>query len=266
MSVVYLPFRGEFGHRVMWHAPWVYQERAKIVCCEPGDECLFPTAKVFIEVPPPPHDRYRSHRSLADAMYLRSLRAKYEETRGPLSGCPENLSSLPRFVPQPREKRGIETDIVICPRRRELAPQRNWPHWHELERELSSNWRVFAAGAKDSSHHTIKCDAAWNYPRHLDATVEAMLSAKMVVSTDTGLAHLAVLCGRPLMIICHGNGYTGPGSNKVQYWRFHAANHMQAPIGFLNHSWAGAGIPFREVAEWMSNTGDVATQSRASTT
>ena len=38
----------------------------------------------------------------------------------------------------------------------------------------------------------------------LDATVEAMLSAKVVVATDSGLAHLAILCGRPLILISDG--------------------------------------------------------------
>lgn len=234
-QLIYLPFRGEFDHKIMWHVPWVYQEKARVVCCEEGKECLFPTAEEIIYVPSLA-DRSRGHRTASDGVFLQRLRSQLGNTKGPLPGLPKNMKTLPRFTPTPGTEAGIETDILICPRRREVAPMRNWQHWDALVQCLSSH-RVFAAGAPGSSVTELDCDASWNYARYLDATIEAMLSAKLVVATDTGLAHLALLCGRPLLVICHADGFSGPGSHPVKRWRFHAENHAGAPLMFQNHAW-----------------------------
>ena len=45
-AVWFLPYRGEFGHKVMWYAPFVQGfpvgGRPKVVICEYGEEALFP--------------------------------------------------------------------------------------------------------------------------------------------------------------------------------------------------------------------------------
>ena len=45
-KVVYLPHYGEFGFLIMKHLRAVHNDQAdvKIVCCERGNECLFPSA------------------------------------------------------------------------------------------------------------------------------------------------------------------------------------------------------------------------------
>jgi hypothetical protein len=96
----------------------------------------------------------------------------------------------------------------------------------------------------------MPCPTCWDYPRFLDATIEAMLAARVVVATDAGLAHLAVLCGRPLVLIAYGGGLVAPGpvldgerQTMPAYWPirlekyYHAANHMHAPIRVVPHGW-----------------------------
>jgi len=77
-----------------------------------------------------------------------------------------------------------------------------------------------------------------------------MLSADLVVASDSGLAHLAILCGRPLLLLSH-NGKVAPGpvinskgrQAAAQYWPirmdeyYHAANHKGAPIYECSTAW-----------------------------
>ena len=70
-----------------------------------------------------------------------------------------------------------------------------------------------------------------------------MRRARLVVATDAGLAHLAVICGVPLLIVTY-RGLVAPGpvidsrgrKARDAYWPvrlaeyYHAANHTGAPI------------------------------------
>lgn len=176
-------FRGELGHKVMFHAPWVYAKGpGHVVEIEEGDEALYPLAKEWRVVP----------------------RAADSERRRPakLSG------PFKRFVPEPHVRQNVGAPgVVICPRKRDYGARKNWFGWHLLASEIPY---VFAAGAPDSSDTEVDCESAWHYKRFLDATIEAMRSAWLVVATDAGLAHLAVMCGAPLLLVTY-RGLTAPG-------------------------------------------------------
>lgn len=222
--------RSEFGLKVLKHVP-----QANTLCLagpcvveiEEGEEALYPNA-----------ERHVIYNRGDDADRFRH---------------PQNLGVEPtRFVPQPVERHGIATDVVICPRWRSYGETKNWGLWDELALKLALlGLDVFAAGAPDSSCSLNHIDAdrcAWAYPRFLDATLEAMHAAKVVIATDAGLAHLAVLAGRPLLVVTY-KGLVAPGpvydssGRKAhdKYWeagcspvggdcRFEAANHTGAPI------------------------------------
>lgn len=206
-------WRGEFGLRLRYFVPQVYAlGRGHTIEIERGEEALFPLA-----------DEWRIVERAPD---------------GSRHGRPPRIGRELRFVPEPHVPQDIRADIVICPRLRTYGEAKNWPHWHRLA-ELPG---VFAAGAPDSSFN-VKCERAWDYDRFLDASIEAMRSARLVIATDAGLAHLAVLCGAPLLLITH-EGRVAPGpvisssgrTAQRQYWPvrldeyYHAANHMSAPI------------------------------------
>lgn len=178
-------FRHELGLKIRFHVPHIYALGPRIIEIEEGEEPLYPRATEW-RVVPRAHDDTRQ--------------------KGPGERFPQE-----RFVPEPYVRQGIKADVVICPRFRKHGLSKNWPreNWQMLADELPG---VIAAGAADSSYDLSMLDAprAWDYPRCLDASIEAIRSARLVIATDAGLAHLAVLCGKPLLLISFG-GLVAPG-------------------------------------------------------
>lgn len=228
MSII-LPCRSEFGLKLRYHVPAVHAlGPGHWVYVEPGEEALYPLASRWIEV----ERRHDDDRHGWDD-------PEKDRIAGALN-CVEVGKGDPqsRFIPEPHVPRGITADVVICPRKRRYGADKNWDGW-ELLAELPG---AFAAGAPDSSYD-VTCDRAWDYDRFLDASIEAMRSARLVVATDAGLAHLAVLCGTPLLLITH-DGLVAPGPVsgseghvlEPAYWpvRLHEyyqqANHTDSPI------------------------------------
>lgn len=250
------PLRTEFGLRIRFHVPRVAALPCpKVVVIEPGLEALYPDAGWMFDDPPPDTermDRYTKHPEHV-AHWESRLRSMYP-------GCsivkPERDSPMPRrrFIPEPRIPQGVRPcDVVVCPRWREHAPERNWDAWPEVVARLrDEGLMVFAAGIREMSDVRVRADdCSWNYERGLDASIAAMLSAAVVVATDAGLAHLAVLCGRPLLLVGYGGGYPAPGLPtglggrvlKPKYWKirmedyFEAANHRAVPIWMEPNGW-----------------------------
>ena len=256
MKRIVMPLRAEFGMKVWWHAPAVHAIAGdKIVCIEPGDEALYPSATEF-RVVTQQHDDARRNRYSRDREFLdnvqRDVITEYGIENVELI-FPHDDWPRERFIPEPRVRQGsphLYPDIVVCPRRRRYGAEKNWPEWHDLTAGLvADGFTVFAAGAPDSSYE-VPCPQAWDYDRFLDASIEAMLNAKLVVTTDAGLAHLAVLCGRPTAVITHGDLLVAPGpvidetgrQMEDHYWpvkleRYVEGNHTDAPLFFLDHAW-----------------------------
>ena len=247
---IYLPYRAEFGHIVMTHAPQVHagqqgQLDKCVVCCEAGNEALYPGADMFWPVE---RRDDKDRREFLEAELLTRLETYIGEHLG--SGheyiCPDPKAERRYFVPKPVINYPVDCDIVICPRRRDYGPDKNWPYWALLASRLAeAGYSVGACGAPDSSDQAIGVAwKSWEFPRFLDATIAAMLRAKLVIATDNGLAHLAVLCGRPLAIICYRKDLVAPGSDDKgrEYWPIHKnryarANHQHSPINFMDYSW-----------------------------
>lgn len=220
-------FTGEFGLKIRYHVPGV-----AFICGlhggnvhiehEVGEEALFPFATTRALVARP-HD---------DTRRARPPRYRHEH----------------RFLPEPHVKQGTpESDVVVCPRQRNYGSAKNLKLWSETTYELgAAGISTVAAGAEDSS---AKCwvDSAWHYERELDASIEMMRNTKLVIATDAGLAHLAVLCGVDLLLISH-RGLVAPGpvvdaSGKVMkkaYWPikfneyYRAANWRNARIRIID--------------------------------
>jgi hypothetical protein len=214
-------YTGEFGLKILHHVPRVYaMGRGHVIEIEAGEEALYPLAKEWRTVP-------RAHDD---------TRVRRPDLRGlPATGV--------RFVPEPHVTQGITADVVIAPRRRNYVACKNWQHWPDVAQSLmDAGLSVFAAGVADASDTRVPCDAGWNYARPLDATIEAMRSARLVVAACSGPAHLAVLCGTPLLLMTYrGNVAPGPrfsssgrrlpdfGRVKVQEY-YRDAAHTGRPI------------------------------------
>jgi len=255
--IILLPYRGEFGHVCMWHAPSVHALSAtdgKLVCCEPGTEALYPSATDFEHVGRR-NDADRVEHVVSDRDLITATRNQLRSTH-PRANMIEPSQDLPRkyFTPRPRIEYGIDNvDVVICPRKRDYGPRKNWEHWPELARRLGdAGLRVFAAGAPVSSVSISGVDASWNRGRYLGATIEAMHAAKLVIATDAGLAHLAVMCGRPLYMIVHGHDQTAPGYQSVKWERYRQENHANAPIVPLSGTWSRPDLVAKAVGDFMA--------------
>lgn len=262
MSIVAIPaWRGEFGLKVCYHVPAVHAIRGqKVVFIERGEQALYPSAREHIEVDrredAARRNSYKKDGAAVDEM-AREIRRRYGA--GARIMLPDATWPRKRFIPQPHVRLGITCDVVVCPRRRDYGSSKDWPHWPELTQQLvDAGLSVFAGGAPDSSYD-VPCPVAWDFGRFLDATIEAMLSAQLVIATDAGLAHLAVLCGRPLLGITHADHRVAPGPfvdevgkvSRPEYWqvyrhRYDGANHTGSPITWLPWAWHDPGLVLRE--------------------
>ena len=226
-------FHGELGHKLRYHVPWAYAlGPGHTVEIEAGDEALYPLADSYKIVP----------RALDDTRRT-PLRTKGREVF---------------FTPAPHVPQGIRADVVICPRSRNYGSSKNWPHWKALE----SIPGVFAAGAPDSSAD-VDCPRAWDYARFLDASIEAMRSACLVIATANGLSVLAMLCGVPLLLITH-RGLVAPGPvlsaeglilktsyGPIPFDRFYRpTNHRGVPIHMVD-AWEDPGLVIQRATELL---------------
>lgn len=237
---------GEFGLKVYSYVPQVHTvclESPTPVEIEEGEEALFPAAEY----------------------YMVAERVDDSERHG----APPDLGVEPtRFVPEPHVSQLAQSpDIVVCPRWREYGSEKNWEGWNKLTSDLRlDGYEVHAAGAPDSSKPT-PCLRAWDYDRFLDASIEMMLEADLVVATDAGLAHLAVLCGADLLVVTY-EGRVAPGPvidsqgniAREAYWtagwgpdedcnRFEDANHRGARIEYVD-GWEDVSRVTQAVEDW----------------
>lgn len=254
MANVMLPFRGEFGWKVMAHAPFVCAHASpKLVCCEEGEEALYPGADSYIHVDW--RDDY-DRRQWVEWSYCDRVRRIVEAQYGsghefvyPIEHPETELSDtakLKRFVPGPHVAFGVEApNVVVCPRKRDYGPEKNWDEWPRVVGSLmGAGLKVFAAGQRETSY-TVECEAAWDYERPLDATIEAINGCDFVLATDSGLAHLAILCGKPLVLVSFAEGLVAPGTRNgcgspwrpIKLDRYEQCNHKGAPIRVVWWGW-----------------------------
>lgn len=255
---IFLPYRGEFGHLLMWHAPTVNaHEGKKIVCCEKGQEGLFPNVISHILVNPRPEDIRKTANAHSYDKDLFERIIKNQKKKFPdakfVTPLGEFKSHSPRkyLVYQPHIKQNINCDVVVCPRKRELAPDRNWEYWSDLTKKMQdNNLAVFAVGSPDASFN-VPCKKAWSYDRFFDATLEAILSSKLVICTDSGLAHLAVQCGKPILMITF-NGQPGPKTKwKVKWNRYNLENHLNSIIKSVD-GWNDIDLVFKTAIQMLN--------------
>jgi hypothetical protein len=255
-----LPFRGEFGIKLLHHICRVHaiEHSHKVIVCEEGDESLYPTAREFL-ICARNVDEKKRHQPIVDQEFILSfLNREISPLLKPGDSVVWPGFEGPRayFIPQPylRVEGDIVPDVVICPRKRAYRSSKNWPHWKLLVEELLSVGirNIVAAGGPVNSDRQLEnvIPCSWTVSRNLDLTLAWMNSCKVVVSTDNGLAHLAVWCGKHLLLISHSDGIIAPGPltdqngnlimpqfRKINLGNFQSENHLKSPIEILLNSW-----------------------------
>lgn len=246
MDSIILPHVGfEFGQLIMTHVRWVHCiPGRKIVCTRRGLEPLFPSATEFFydwsDVP----DELRHTRtikSVATAMQLEELqdhfRMKYPlaQIRFPIDGKkPQYFPNLPEgnFQPMPAcPAPAWYPEILVAPRFRKHGEGRNFPHWNKVVQDLRGlGYRVGILGVPETSSaiDNVPLDhRAWGHDDNLGVTLHWMQKAKMVIATDSGMAHLAVLAGAPLTVIYETRGEL-PGPEGWPWIYPHMKAHARA--------------------------------------
>lgn len=261
---VFLPWRSEFGIMILRVVRFIHQfsDEEKIVCIKRGMESLYPSASSFIydwEDVPDMMKNTRLKRDGAHKRYMRRLGAKLRETYPtahfvwPCSREPNDPAW--NFRPEPRVRRGLDVDIVIGPRHREYALGRNFKHWQHLTDQFNSlGYTVGAIGAADTSETQLQGlkYRSWDFDV-LDAGIEMLQNCKLAVMTDSGGAHLSVLCGAPLKVI-----YGRPGRTSQRRWiKWHedevkrlAVNHCEPILG----GWLDPARVVNDVVQYLTAT------------
>jgi hypothetical protein len=262
---MFLPWRGEFGQQmVMTHVRWVHGDPStrKIVCCNKGDEPLFPSASEFFYDWEAVPDRKRGTKlimSPGNRRYLEKVGGRLLRTypgaqlRYPLDGvkpqafpwCPEH-----NFVPMPRCPVPAERpEILVAPRFRERGGFRNYEHWPAVITRLEdAGLAVGLLGLPGTSldYPTLpKGYRAWDHADNMGVTLHWLKTARLVLCTDSGVAHLAVLAGAPLRVIY---GKEGAIVKDSWQWTFdHMKAHAVASCEAVLNAWDDPEIAVRNV-------------------
>jgi hypothetical protein len=117
----------------------------------------------------------------------------------------ESYPKPPLLLPEP-----YPVDVVLAPRAKPYADAKNgWP-WADLARTCCDRgWMVGLAGSRAESAEVPADVAAWDLDPAGDAvtgTLRLLRGARIVVSLDSGIGHLASLVNAPQLVL-----YEHPG-------------------------------------------------------
>lgn len=214
-TLVVVPYVGEFGWELMnWQGRvrWVVDQGAheRVIICakpdrrwiykQPGREadCVFcPVGSM--DLPGRPNEDHRvddarrailaaTVRHIVERVTHQACAQAGVDTREAELLAPDYAGSLwpttrshQLFVPL-RVRQPVTVDIVLVPRRRELASERNQPEawWEDLAAQLE--------------RHGLSVET---YASRLDEAVQQLSRARLAVGASTGGLHLASLCQCP---------------------------------------------------------------------
>lgn len=207
-KAVFLPFIGEVGWLIMHYMRLVHfsQAKYKIVCCRPGQEVLFPTADEFCtgwhyNAPD------TSVTGTGNPMRWEFAAKAFPDAAPVPSGSLSNQQEFVAIAPGQRieispKRRGLQVDVCIGARRRELLPAKNWPHWQKIADALTDAGLTFAViGTRDSAYTLEGMTCMSGDYGDFDAAVELLQNCRLFVGADSGSAHLAsVVDSRPMIV------------------------------------------------------------------
>lgn len=211
--VCFLPWSGEFGWYIMNHVKRFhgYNHSKKIACIKPGHECLFPTAIDYYynwkDIPDHKKIGVGKSRKEIKNRIKKELSTKYKEITfiSPEDTSWEEKTSLAHFhfIPKPSQYLGLKVDVVITPRKRKIDAQRNIKSWQKIIDAIrNQGLTVGACGHAQSSFTNLRGlkHCSWNYT-DVDSDVEMIRNCKVVVTQESGLAYLTMMCEKPLFIL-----------------------------------------------------------------
>jgi hypothetical protein len=210
-KVLFTPFYGEFGWKIMFALRLVHFSKAKykIVCAQKGEEALYPTANEFFYDwvnPIPDKDRAGTFRDntinfpdiyklYPDAIPVRTGGLSFTQEAIPYHPGPD-IDITPKII------RRLDVDICIGTRRREMCPDKNYQHYPAIADYLNKRGITFAIiGNRETSFPLTGMKYMSGDYDDLNSAIELLQNCKLYVGQDSGGAHLASLCKGSDMIV-----------------------------------------------------------------
>ena len=205
---VFLPWFGHFGDLVRDVLPWIWAhyQPGDIIGGNPLHGPLYPA-------PPDPrlwasvaahYPVGYDYRIRPDALEerLRALAQDLWPRAGLMARAPDGESYPKPAIPLPAP---YPVDVVLAPRAKPYADAKNgWP-WADLARSCRERgWIVGLAGSRAESAEVPADMVAWDLDPTSDAvtgTLRLLRGARVVVSLDSGIGHLASLLDAPQIVI-----------------------------------------------------------------
>lgn len=134
------------------------------------------------------------------------------------------------------------TDFLICPRHKAFShPHRNWDGWHRFKHAACVSGGIVGREAQMFDWQcTVKVS-------DLEKIAAHMLNTKLVVATDSGLAHLAILLRVPLAVIWGTPVGVIPGQEYHQGCHRRMEHQKRSPVWHIEGGWENPSKAFEEV-------------------
>jgi len=205
---VFLPWFGHFGDLVRDVLPWIWAhyQPGDIIGGNPAHAALYPgvpDSRLWVSVMSRYPDGY-DYRIRPEEL-TENLRRIAQELwpRADLRVWSPDGEAYPKpaiALPEP-----YPVDVVLAPRAKPYADAKSgWP-WAELAAEIQARgWTVGCAGSRAESVDVTADVRAWDLEAIDDAvtgTLRLLRGARVVVTLDSGIGHLASLVDAPQLVL-----------------------------------------------------------------
>jgi hypothetical protein len=205
------------------------------VCCPVAWRFLYPTATDFVDVS-------EDLNGWGERLVVRELKNQFPEAD--FVKVSWSIPAKTDIDVTPISANKSSCDVLVAPRGKATSsPHRNWEGWPSLTSGLvDAGLRVIAAGKEDMSS-----DCGLTLVTNLDEIAAAMLGSRFVVSTDSGLAHLAILLKVPLILLWGDDLGVIPGQTYKQGCHARMESQKRAPVHHIIGAWNNHELALREV-------------------
>lgn len=205
------------------------------VCCPVAWRFLYPTATDFVDVS-------ENLDGWGERIVVRELKDNFPEAE--FVKVSWSIPAKAELDVVPESTCESSYDVLVAPRGKSTSsPHRNWDGWPYLTSELvTAGLRVVAAGKEDMSS-----ECGLKLVTSLDNIAATMLRSRFVVSTDSGLAHLAIILKVPLILLWGDELGVIPGQTYKQGCHARMESQKRAPVHHIVGAWCNHKLALQEV-------------------